>query len=141
MSGNSSDEGISRIIHQIDVAHSIAKQAYHDKNVKAYMETFAPDMKYEQLNGQVIGFNKLEDQVKSQFASVRDMDSSYERESIEVLEDKATETLMQKAWATVIAFGFVKRTWRVTRCGIYTWIKTETGWKINRVQILTERIE
>ena len=120
--------------------HRKAMKHYRDKNVSAYMDLFSPDLKYRQLNGIEIDKKQLARDVEKQLSRASSSESSYTRESLNIDEDHATEQLVQVASATVRVFLFFHRTWHVRRTGLYTWARTEGGWKIQRVEVLDERI-
>lgn len=75
------------------------------------------------------------------FRSVRAVDSSYRRESLEVSGERAVEVVVQDAVAEVGAFlGIVRREWRVRRRGRYLWTDTGDGWQIAHVHVLEETV-
>jgi ketosteroid isomerase-like protein len=125
---------------ELDLAHLKANQGYHAKDVKAYMAIFAPDLKYKQPDGRVIGREQLARDVKSQFSSVQTADTSYVRESLQVDSDRAIEILIQEASITTSHFVFMTRVWRLKRRGRYTWIRLPDGWKIQEVEVLHESV-
>jgi len=67
-------------------------------------------------------------------------DTSYTRESLEVIGDRAIEILNQVASATTRHFVFLRRVWRITRRGRYVWERSANGWVIREVEILNERV-
>lgn len=125
----------------LDAAHAEAQRAFRAKDVAAYMSRFAPDLEYTQLNGKTIGRRQLARDVVRQFRSVRAVDSSYRRESLEVSGERAVEVVVQDAVAEVGAFlGVVRREWRIRRRGRYLWTDTGDGWQIAHVHVLEETV-
>jgi hypothetical protein len=51
-----------------------------------------------------------------------------------------TEHLIQKATASINIFIFFTKKWTIEREGIYEWNKIEGIWKIERVEILNEKV-
>jgi ketosteroid isomerase-like protein len=128
------------IAEELDAMHRRAIEHYRNKDVGAYMQLFASDLRYRQLNGVEIGREQLTRDVEAQFSRVESADSFYKRESLSIEGDCATEHLEQIASATVRVFLFFQRTWRVRRSGRYTWAKSSDGWRIQTVEVLDERI-
>ncbi len=128
-------------IRELDAAHAEAKLAYRARNAAAYMGFFSPELEYTQVNGKTIGREQLARDVQSQFARVRAMDTSYERQSLIVDKATAVEYLVQDAWAETVAFFVLRRRWHVVRRGRYEWTRTRGGWKIRKVHVLEEVVK
>ena len=134
-----SEEGI--VGAELDAVHLKAKASYRAKDVRAYMDMFfAPDLRYRQPDGRVIGRDQLARDVGFQLESVEAVDTSYVRESLRVEGDRAIELLTQTASVTTRHFLFFKRTWRLTRHGRYTWGRSPDGWKIQDVDVVSESV-
>jgi ketosteroid isomerase-like protein len=131
---------LRNIAAELDAVHSQAKQAFQAKDLNAYMDVFSPQLTYKQADGRVIDRDQLTRDVADQFASVRSMNTSYFRESIEASDSKVTEVLQQTAWAEVGAFTMFRRKWKIQRRGRYVWTKTSDGWKIIYVEIMEENV-
>ena len=125
---------------ELDAAHLRSKASYSAKDVSAYMGVFASSLRYRQPNGRVIGREQLARDVASQLARVETVDTSYVRESLEVDGDRATEVVTQTASVITRHFLFFKRTWRLTRRGRYTWVRSSDGWRIQEVDVLSEAV-
>ena|SRR5258706_13403706 len=125
---------------EIDAVHAKARASYRAKDLRAFMEVFAPGLKYKQPDGRVIGREQLGRDVASRLGSVEAADSSYVRESLEVNGDRATEVLTQTASITMRRFIVFTHTWHITRRGRYTWVRQANGWKVEEVDVLSERL-
>lgn len=134
------DHTAARIAEELDAMHRTAMEHYRDRNVSAYMSLFAPDLKYQQFNGSEIDKKQLTRDVERQLSRAIVSESSYTRESLTVDGDYATEQLVQVASATLRVFLLFHRTWRVCRTGRFTWVRREDGWKIQKVEVLDERL-
>jgi len=125
---------------ELDAAHRNAQESFRARDLDAYMGLFSPSLRYQQLDGRVIGREQLASDVQAQFAAVEASDTSYTRESLEVIGDRAIEILNQVASATTRHFVFLRRVWRITRRGRYVWERSANGWVIREVEILNERV-
>ena len=105
---------------QLDALHRQARDSYEKKDLRAYMDLFAPDLRYKQRNGQVIDRPALAVDVASQLASIETVETTYVREAIHFDGDLAVELLSQTAVTTVRYFVFLRRTWVLKRRGRYT---------------------
>lgn len=74
------------------------------------------------------------------FSRLKTSTSQYERQSYSINENKFTENLIQKASASIRVFIFFTKKWTVEREGIYQWSKHEGIWKIEEVEILSEKV-
>ena len=80
---------------EIDAVHAKAKASYRAKDLHAFMEVFAPGLKYKQPDGRVIGREQLARDVGLNSGRSRPR-HSYVRESLEVMRS-CTELLTQTA--------------------------------------------
>jgi hypothetical protein len=134
------EQDAAAIAEALDAIHGKAMEHYRNRNLAEYMQVFASDVRYRQFNGVEIGKEQLTRDVKAQLSRITSSDSSYTRESLSIAGDQVIEQLVQIASAKVRVFVFFHRTWQVRRTGRWTWAKTSTGWKIQRVEVLDERI-
>jgi hypothetical protein len=81
--------------------------------------------------------NKL---IVCSFSCLRHQNSQYERKDFSVDGNRFTENLIQRAIASIKVFFFFTKKWTVEREGIYEWIKIDGSWKIEKVEILNERV-
>jgi hypothetical protein len=125
---------------ELDALHRQARNSYEKKDLRAYMDLFAPDLSYKQPNGRVIGRPALAANVASQLASIEAVETTYVRDSLQVDGDQAVEVLTQTAVTTVRYLLFLRRTWFLKRRGKYTWTRTPEGWKIRAVDVLEETV-
>ena len=129
-----------RLAAKLDAVHKRAKEAFVAKDLAAYMTVFSPELEYIQANGQSIDRSQLSRDVQLQMTAATSMDGSYDRKSLDVEGDEATELLIQSAWVETRAFFFFRRRWNVSRTGRYHWANTLEGWKIAKVEVLEEQI-
>jgi hypothetical protein len=113
----------SQVAEELDVVHRQAKQAYAARDLAAYMDVFAPALEYIQADGRTIDHGQLTGDVRSQMSRVRAMDTNYERQSLVADGDRATEELVQSAWADMTVFRVFKRRWQLRRTGRSHWLK------------------
>ena len=125
---------------ELDAQHAEARAAFEARDLSRYRAIFAPELRYRQANGRVIGREELMKDVSDQFRKLDRVSSRFTREQIEFDGDRAIETLTQIAWAGVTAFLIVHRAWEVIRKARYTWRKLEGRWCIEEVEILDERV-
>ena len=123
-----------------DALHVKASAGYRAKDLSAFMDVFAPNLKYKQPDGRTIGREQLARDVGPQLSSLEAADTSYVRESLEVDGNRATEVLTQTASLTVRRFIFFKHTWHITRRGRYVWVRQPSGWKVEEVEVRSERV-
>ena len=128
------------IEEELDARHRQAQVHFGNRDITAYMEMFTPDLVYRQANGVEIGREQLRRDVQAQCRRIVSADSSYTRESLHLEEDGAIEHLVQTTSASMRVFVVFRRRWRVQRSGRYTWVRTSTGWKIRKAEILHESI-
>lgn len=136
-----SDLEASSVAAQLDALHVESKGNYRAKDVDAYMRVFAPDLRYKQADGRVIGREQLARDVASQLRSIESAETSYVREFLRFDGDRVSELLRQTASVTTRHFFVIRRVWRVNRLGSYTWARSSEGWKIQEVEVLNEVVE
>lgn len=120
--------------------HAEAQDAFAAKDIDRYMAIFSPDLIYKQLNGKAVSREQIRRDVAGQFARLGKVESRFAREQLEDRGSDVVEHLTQTATAEERILFVFKRTWKVHRRGIYTWILTETGYVISRVEVLEESI-
>jgi hypothetical protein len=128
------------IAEELDAMHRKAMEHFRAKDVSSYVKLFAADLIYRQANGVEIGRDQLARDVAAQLSRIESSDTTYKRESLRIEGDHVVEQLVQTASATVRVFLFFRRTWQVRRTGRYSWAKSSDGWKIQRVEVLDERV-
>jgi len=128
------------IAEELDAMHRKAMEHFRAKDISAYMQLFAADLTYRQASGVEIGRDQLARDVAAQLSRIESSDTAYRREALSIESDRAVEQLVQTSSATVRVFLFFRRTWQVRRTGRYTWAKSSEGWKIQRVEVLDERV-
>lgn len=124
----------------IDQAHANAQSAFDAKNLDRYMAGFSRNLAYKQLNGKIINWERLREDVASQFARLSKVESKFIRERIEYEGSNVVEYVTQNATAEERVFFVFKRIWRIRRRGIYTWSKVNSEWVISKVDVLEESV-
>jgi hypothetical protein len=130
----------AEIAAALDSRHAAANAAFVNKDIATYEDLFGRDLQYRQVNGTTIDRLHLMRDVQRQFALFRRADSHFVRENLQSDAEGVRETLLQTAIAEVVAFGFLRRVWRVERRGCYTWAIEDGKWKIVRVDVLDETV-
>ena len=69
----------AEILEQIDCAHIAANDALKIKQLATYMDFFADNLRYKQLNGKIIEKAQLTKDVKLHFKRIRSFSGCYER--------------------------------------------------------------
>ena len=133
-------EASSQLIAELDAMHDRASRALACRDLAAYRDLMAPNLKYRQIDGRTIDRNRLMRDVAVQFRRLNRLESSFSREHIEIGEDRATETLTQSGSVGATAFLVVHRSWDFTRKGRYTWRKSQGRWMIEEVEVLEEQV-
>ncbi len=129
-----------KILEEIDKMHHMANESLRQKKFDSYINFFSDNLKYKQLNGMIRDKTQLAKDTAVYFSRLKTTSSQYERKSYSIDENKFTENLIQKATASIRVFIFFTKTWTVEREGIYQWSKREGIWKIEEVEILSEKV-
>ncbi len=129
-----------KILKEIDQMHQFANKALGLKRFDAYINIFSDNLSYKQLNGKIIDKKELAKDTAFYFSRLENSQSQYERKDFSIEENRFTENLIQKATSSIKVFFFFTKKWTVERVGIYEWIKIEDNWKIEKVEILSEKI-
>ena len=82
---------------EIDAAYASANEALQQKDFAAYVQHFADDLSYTQLDGRTIDKTRLVRDISAYFNRIKKVTNAYERISFEVLPGKITELLVQKS--------------------------------------------
>ena len=130
----------SQILAELDAMHDLARNAFACRDLAAYRDLMAPDLRYRQADGRTIDRDQLMRDVAAQFRRLNRFRSSFSREHIEIGEDRATETLTQSGSVGTSAFLVVHRTWDFTAKSRYIWRKSEGRWWIEEVEVLEEQV-
>ena len=129
-----------RLIIEIDKMHHLANEALRQKRFDIYINCFTDNLSYKQMNGKVIDKKELSKNIAFYFNRLKTSKSQYERMNYSIDGNRITENLIQKATASIRIFIFFTKTWTVDREGIYEWVKMDEDWKIEKVEILNEKI-
>lgn len=135
---STTDEVSSPTSQELDAAHAKANDAFARRDADAYMELFHADLAYRQPDGQTVDRNRIEASVRRQLAIVHSAQSEFQRKGLVLTGEEAVEVLTQEATFEVRAFLFLHRAWTVRRRGRYFWTRTPGGWRITRVEVLSE---
>ena len=125
---------------ELDASHVSAMRAFSRRDLDAYRQAFSPTLTYQQVDGRIIGRNQLMRQVAQQFRRLTYAKSSFVRERMSIVGDEVTEFLLQEAYLEATAFGFLRRSWTLSRRGEYVWSKLGEIWVIQRVKVLSETV-
>jgi len=129
------------MVRELDACHAEATSAFLRRDLCSYRELFSPGLEYTQLDGTTIGLDALMKNVAAQFERLHKAESTYSRESIEVIRpDLVTEVLTQTGSAEVKILGFFTKRWKLHRRGQYTWIRLDGRWVAHKVVVLEERL-
>lgn len=132
---------LDEIAKELDEAHALARRAFLNRDINAYREFFTEDLRYIQPDGKPIGLKQLMRDVSKQLAQFKSVDSVFLRESISMNKDgSVTEVGHQNGTYSVTLFFFFTRTWKISRRGQYTFRKTDHGWRICHVEVLSEAV-
>jgi hypothetical protein len=129
-----------KIIKEIDEMHKFSSETLGQKRFDTYINIFSDNLTYKQLNGRIIDKKQLARDTALYFSRLKNSNSQYERTDFSIHGNRFTESLIQKATTSIKVFFFFTKKWTVERVGIYVWIKTDDNWKIEKVEILNEKI-
>ena len=129
-----------KILEEIDKMHHLANESLSQKKFESHINLFSANLKYKQINGITRDKTQLAEDTALYFSRLKTSTSQYERQSYSINENKFTENLIQKASASIRVFIFFTKKWTVEREGIYQWSKHEGIWKIEEVEILSEKV-
>ena len=128
------------LVKEIDEMHQLSKEALSQKRFESYIELFSDNLKYKQFDGKIIDKKELARNTASYFNRLKTATSKFERKNYNIEGNRFTENLIQTATASIRVFIFFTKSWTVEREGIYEWIKEEGSWKIEKVEILHEKV-
>jgi hypothetical protein len=128
------------ILNEIDLMHQRSNKALVEKNINVYINIFSDELKYKQLDGKIIDKKQLVQDIRFYFSQLKTFRSQYERMDYSIKGNQFTERLIQKATASIKVFLFFTKKWNLEREGIYEWIKIENVWRIEKVEILNEKV-
>ena len=132
----------SDVAVELDAAHERARRAYDRRDATAYIDMFHEDLEYKQRDGRTIGRNQLASDVRVQLSRMHAATTSFHRRTLDIDGDgrAAVEVVDQHATFETRAFWLIHREWIVQRHGRFEWIRTAAGWRIRRVEVITEDI-
>lgn len=132
-------EDLNSIAAELDSLHAAGRQAFLARDIDAYRALFTEDLRYMQPDGKAIDLKQLIKDVHKQLSRFKAVDSQFTRESI-LMNDDGTVTQIgsQHGMYSVSAFIIITRTWKIARRGRYTYRKTNQGWRICDVEVLSE---
>jgi hypothetical protein len=129
-----------KLIEEIDGFHKAANDALKEKRFSDYMDFFADDLQYKQLNGKVINKQQLTSDTRRYFDRIREFSGEFERMEITIDNNRIVERLIQHAKVSIRIFIFFSKRWIVEREGVYTLEKNKDKWKIIKVDIINEKV-
>lgn len=131
---------LESLIKEIDEMHRLSKEALANKKFESYLEIFSENLTYKQFNGKVIDKKELTRNTASYFNRLKSATSKFERKKYTLKGNRFTENLIQTATSSIKVFIFFTKKWTVEREGIYEWINIKGNWKIEKVEILNEKV-
>jgi len=132
---------LNEVAGELDRLHSSAKEAYAARDISSYQEYFTADLVYIQADGKSIGREQLMRDISKQIKQHKAVDSTMNRESIEINDDGTiTQVVQHRGSYSVSVFYLFTKKWKLERKGVYTYRKTENGWRICSVEVLSETI-
>lgn len=132
---------LNAIAIELDQVHAVAQRAFRARDIDTYRSLFTDDLRYVQPNGKTIGRVQLMRDVAKQLSQFKTADSKFTRESLTMNDDgTVTEICSQNVVYSVTVFFMFTKTWRLGRRGKYTYRKTDTGWQICNVEVLSETV-
>ena len=130
----------NEILNEIDVAHNDANIALQNRKFDSYISHFGDDLQYKQADGKTIGKEQLVKNIKNYFNRIVNFSGHYERKEFTIENDKVVERIIQHSKVSLRIFIFFLKNWTIEREGIYEWKKTDSLWKIIKVEILSEKV-
>ena len=95
---------VDTTIQEIDAAHKAANNALGLKQFDNYISVFADNLEYKQLNGEIIGKQRLTKDIKNYFGRIRKSSGEFERIDFSNENGKIVEKVLQRAKATIRVF-------------------------------------
>lgn len=129
-----------KLLQEIDKMHQKANEALAQKQFDTYISIFSDQLEYKQINGKTIDKRTLVKDTSRYFGRLKTSSSEYERKDYSFEENRFTENLIQKAIASIRVFIFFTKKWTVEREAVYQWGNHEGKWKIEKVEILNEKV-
>lgn len=136
------DKDLEIITAELDQFHRDSREAFLARDLVRYESLFTADLQYVQPNGKPIGRPQLMRDVARQLAEFKNVDVRFERESIfKNADGTVTQILHQSGVYKISVFFFFTKHWNVRRIGKYTYRKTDDGWRIARVEVISETVK
>src|SRR4051812_31435999 len=127
---------MDEVIAELDRLRDEAQAAFIARDVANYMRIFSPYVKYKRMNGIVLNYGELTNDVERQMHIIPSIKMSRIRESYEVAGNTIVEVLSQHTLMTATAFFVLTRIIEMTRKAKYIWTQTVEGWRIAEVEVL-----
>ena len=135
------DQNLNAIADELDSMHASARHAFRSRDIINYRSFFTDDLRYVQSDGKEIGIDELMRDVSKQLTQFKAVDSRLTRESIEMNDNgTVTQLLKQIGTYSLSVFLVFTKTWNIDRRGKYTYRKTDSGWRICDVEVLSENL-
>ena len=135
------DPSLSVIADELDSVHASARKAFRARDIDTYCSFFTEDLRYVKPDGKQIGRDELMRDIRKQLAQFKTVDSEMSRETIAMNDDgTVTQILNQNGVYSVAVFVIFTKIWNIKRRGKYTYRRTDTGWRICDVEVLSEEL-
>lgn len=119
----------------IDARHVAMRAAALDRDIAAYADCLAETVEYVRVDGSIGDRAAMLREAEAQFGTMASFDATTVRTAGSFDGEVVRETLRQDAEVAVVAFGFVRRRWRMERRQDYEWIREGGDWRVRRVDI------
>jgi ketosteroid isomerase-like protein len=127
---------------ELDEVHAAALRAFRARDLNKYRSFFTEDLRYVQPNGEPIGLTQLMRDVADQLSRFKEVASDFSRESLAINNDgTVTQIVQQHVEYSMRVFFIFTKMWRMKRRGKYTYRKTDGGWQVCRVEVLSETLQ
>lgn len=134
-------QDITRIELVLDELRQRFRVAYMARDYVQCSECFTEDLVYVQPNGKAITRAQLMRDVYKQLKQFKTVDSISEPQTTVVNDDgTVTQLIHQTAMYSVSVFFLFTKRWNMRRIGNYTYRRTPDGWRIARVEVLSETL-
>lgn len=123
----------------LDAVHQRVRAAFQARDLSAYLQYVAPDLRYREVGGRLITREGLANSVAGQFQRLLAFDSDFDRATLVAAGEEAIETGTQRASIALRWLGFLAIRWSVRRSGRYTWRRTADSWHLRAVELYEEQ--
>lgn len=126
----------------IEREYAKARAALMKRDVGGFMKITTPDVKYYVRTRQVLDRAALETQYRKNFSLYRSVDNLTYRVKSVALNGKAATVLTTSTLDVTLPGGTPKKPmkYRAVADTRNTWVKTASGWRLQKIELLDDRI-